>query len=96
MQMLFEEHKRWGQKHAPISMAKTTHDNIADPNRKLRIGYISPDFRKHVVSYYFEPLLNAHDREQVEELLDCCGMRALIDARLTRRIGRSDNLEVWR
>jgi hypothetical protein len=32
----------------------------------------------------------------VDALLDRCGMRALMEARLTRRIGRSDNREVWR
>lgn len=65
-EMLFEEHKRWGQRHAPISMARTGHDNTAEPDRKLRIGYISPDFRNHVVNFYFEPLLREHDRELVE------------------------------
>ncbi|MCD6393575.1 MAG: tetratricopeptide repeat protein [Planctomycetes bacterium] len=65
-QAIFEEHKRWGQRHAPISMARTSHDNTVEPERKLRIGYISPDFKKHVVSYYFEPLLDEHNRDVVE------------------------------
>ena len=65
-QMIFEEHKRWGLRHAPISMAKLSHDNTAEPERRLRIGYISPDFRKHPVSHYIEPLLDEHDREAVK------------------------------
>jgi predicted O-linked N-acetylglucosamine transferase (SPINDLY family)/Tfp pilus assembly protein PilF len=36
------------------------------PNRKLRIGYMSPDFRRHAVAYFSEPLLINHDREQFE------------------------------
>ncbi len=32
----------------------------------MRIGYISPDFKKHVVSYFFEPLLDEHNRDAVE------------------------------
>ena len=36
------------------------------------------------------------DRKQADELLDRVGMRPLLDARLTRGIGRSENLEVWR
>ncbi len=63
---LFEEHKRWGWIQAPISMAKASHDNDPDPNRRLRIGYISPDFRKHSIAYNFEAFLDGHDRQVVE------------------------------
>jgi predicted O-linked N-acetylglucosamine transferase (SPINDLY family) len=38
--------------------------NIPDPERKLRIGYISPDFRQHAVAKFSEPILKAHDRER--------------------------------
>lgn len=38
----------------------------ADPARKLRIGYVSPDFRRHAVAYFSEALLVEHDREQFE------------------------------
>jgi len=65
-QAIFEEHKRWGQRHAPISMAETSHNNTVEPERKLRIGYISPDFKRHAVAYYFEPLLDSHNRDVVE------------------------------
>jgi protein O-GlcNAc transferase len=34
--------------------------------RKLRVGYVSPDFRRHSVSYFLTPLLAAHDRNAVE------------------------------
>lgn len=37
-----------------------------NPERRLRIGYLSPDFRKHSVAYFLQGLLATHDRQQVE------------------------------
>lgn len=65
-QDIFNEHKKWGQIHAPLSRAKTDHNNTPDPDRKLRIGYISPDYCRHVVASYVETLLDEHDRDMVE------------------------------
>lgn len=31
--------------------------------RPLRIGYVSPDFRRHSVAYFVEPILAHHDRD---------------------------------
>ena len=65
-QEIFDEHKKWAKIHAPSSLAKTDHSNIPDPDRKLRIGYISPDFYLHVVAAHVELLLDEHDRDAVE------------------------------
>jgi len=65
-QNLFEEHTRWGRLHAPMSLAKTAHDNTPDPDRRLRIGYISPDFYGHAITSFFEPLLDGHHHEDFE------------------------------
>ncbi len=63
---ILEESKKWAQIQTPIDIAYTNHDNSLDPHRKLRIGYISPDFRSHSVTYYFESLLDGHDRNKFE------------------------------
>ncbi len=34
--------------------------------RRLRVGYISADFRKHSVAYFISPVLEAHDHERFE------------------------------
>lgn len=60
---IFSEHQRWAQQHttALVTAAKP-HDNEPNPNRRLRIGYVSPDFRRHSVAFFIEPILEAHNR----------------------------------
>ena len=41
-------------------------DNVPEPDRKLKIGYVSPDFRKHSVANFIEPVIANHDRSQFE------------------------------
>ena len=65
-QIFFDEHKRWGQIHTPAGRARTSHNNVPDPDRRLRIGYISPDFHNGSVAYFFESLLDGHDNKAVE------------------------------
>jgi protein O-GlcNAc transferase len=60
------EHERWAGQHAGASGEAARHANTADPERRLRVGYVSPDFRSHAVAYFLLPILAHHDREQVE------------------------------
>jgi len=63
----FAEHLRWGEQfHALLAPHRPLHPVLRDPGRRLRIGYVSGDFRHHVISYYSEAILGAHDRGQVE------------------------------
>jgi predicted O-linked N-acetylglucosamine transferase (SPINDLY family) len=42
------------------------HANARDPERRLRVGYVSADLRRHSVAFFIEPVLAGHDRANFE------------------------------
>ena len=60
---LFAEHYHWGRLHS-VSHPAPRNDPV--PERRLRVGYVSPDFRYHALARYFEPVMAHHDPQQVE------------------------------
>jgi protein O-GlcNAc transferase len=60
---IFSEHLAFGERCGPVPAAPAP-----DPAwpRRLRIGYVSPDFRSHVVTCFMLPALARHDRERFE------------------------------
>lgn len=62
---ILEEALRWDKQHG-YHGGLAQHDNSPDPDRRLRIGYVSADFRRHAASYLLEPLLAGHNPNEVE------------------------------
>ncbi|XP_010534409.1 PREDICTED: probable UDP-N-acetylglucosamine--peptide N-acetylglucosaminyltransferase SPINDLY isoform X2 [Tarenaya hassleriana] len=58
---LFEAHRDWGRRFMKLYPQYTSWDNSKDPERPLVIGYISPDFFTHSVSYFIGAPLAHHD-----------------------------------
>jgi len=64
---IYEESLRWDTQHAKALLHPSqASGNKPDAERKLRIGYVSPDFRDHSVAYFVEPVIQAHNREALE------------------------------
>jgi len=64
---VFAEHCRYGKLCEPApSASPPPHANDPSPERRLRIGYVSPDLRFHALARYLEPVLAHHDPRQVE------------------------------
>ena len=96
-QAVYEAHVEWGRRHGD---PKAHNFAMTDPNpaRKLRIGYVSPDFRTHSVAYFIEPILANHDKELFEifcysaaDKSDDCTTRLRAQADHWREIAMLDN-----
>lgn len=61
-----DEHRVWAELFASPVPDVPPIPRPYDPDRRLRIGYVSADFRAHTVSGFIELLLKNHDRSQVE------------------------------
>jgi protein O-GlcNAc transferase len=86
------EHRRWNLRHAePLRRFISPHDNDRDPNRRLRVGYVSPDLRTHPIGRFLMPLLANHDHRQFE-VFCYSSVRAADD--LTTRLRSA--ADVWR
>jgi predicted O-linked N-acetylglucosamine transferase (SPINDLY family) len=64
---LLREHRHWADRHAPAPVAEP-YTNVPDPDRPLRVGYLSPDFRNHAVAFFLQPVLKHHDPQHVESI----------------------------
>ena len=65
-QAIFEEHRCWGNNYVPRADEAVVHANTPDPERRLKIGYVSPDLRNHSVAFFLEPVLENHDIQKFE------------------------------
>ncbi|HKY39206.1 MAG TPA: tetratricopeptide repeat protein [Polyangiaceae bacterium] len=64
---LLDEARSWARAHAdPPQTEIRQHGSDPNPKRRLKVGYVSPDFWDHCQALFMAPLLHAHDREQLE------------------------------
>jgi protein O-GlcNAc transferase len=68
--VVYREHCGWDERHArALGTGAPPHRNDPDPGRRLRVGFVSPHFRKHAMTFFFESVVEHHDPERLEILL---------------------------
>jgi predicted O-linked N-acetylglucosamine transferase (SPINDLY family) len=67
----------WRQIGAKIAATSSfRHDNDPDPARRIVLGYVSADFRRHSAAAAFRPILQNHDKTQFEIVCYSCSLAA--------------------
>jgi predicted O-linked N-acetylglucosamine transferase (SPINDLY family) len=91
-QRLLDEHRAFDAQHTrPLAPTSLSYPNAKDPERRLRIGYVSGDFHSHPVGYYLVGPLAAHDKSAFE--LFCYSNDGQVD-QVTARIAQAT--DHWR
>jgi protein O-GlcNAc transferase len=81
---VFSEHLKFAKNIAePLYPSNLRYPNGPSPSRRLRIGYVSPDFRRHSVNYFIEPVLASHNHDQFEVF---CYSDVLIPDNVTKQL----------
>jgi protein O-GlcNAc transferase len=65
---LFAKHREFAQRFEQplLATAPPAFGNARDAARRLKVGYLSPEFRANVVGHYMQPILEHHDRAKFE------------------------------
>lgn len=81
---ILAEHRRWYQTNiVPELRPLPPPDNVADADRRLRVGYVSADLREHVIALFVEPIFANRNPEQIEIFAyDAGGVADEVNARM--------------
>jgi protein O-GlcNAc transferase len=77
------EHKRFGRAWVPLCPSPPPMRSVGNVRRRLRIGYVSSDFRRHPVGRFIEPILANHDRRRFDVI---CYHAAPVEDETTTRL----------
>jgi protein O-GlcNAc transferase len=66
-EVLYQEACRWSALYAaPLQSQILPHTNSPDPERRIKLGYLSPDLYTHAIMKGIAPVLDHHDHSQFE------------------------------
>jgi len=89
---MYAESLQWCRQHTgSLPDLPAYYENNMKAGRPLRVGYVSADFRNHSMSFFIEPLVEAHNRERVQVY---CYANVKEPDEVTERI--KNNADGWR
>jgi protein O-GlcNAc transferase len=59
-------HRRFGESVQRRVRVTGKYPHTPDPDRRIRIGFVSPDFRRHSIAYFVHPIIKHLDRDRFE------------------------------
>jgi len=62
-------HRRFGQSVQSRVRPRSDHPNTPDPDRRIRVGFVSPDLRTHSIAYFIQPIVEHLGDERFETYL---------------------------
>ena len=81
--VLAEAHAEFDRRHAaPLRPAFAPQGNVAEPHRRLRLGFVSPDLGRHPVGYFLVRVLENLGRESQDTV---CYSHRIVHDDVTRR-----------
>ena len=66
---VLQAHRQWARQHLASVARRESFTNTPDPEKRIRVGYLGPDFREHSVAYYMSPVLEHYNRDEFEVFL---------------------------
>lgn len=86
-EFIYAAHLEFGYQHDKAVV--TRRDRQTPRTRRLRIGYVSPDFRAHALAFFIGPVLAHHDRGAFEVF--CYHNHAIMDPMSRRLEARAEH-----
>jgi protein O-GlcNAc transferase len=81
---------------APLRSAWQPHVNVADPERPLRLGFLSPDLHRHPVGYFLIPLFENLDCEMTDIICySTSGIEDDLNQRLRGKASLWHDVRAW-
>ena len=74
---LYQEACRWNSLYAaPLAKRIRPHANEPDPDRRIKLGYVSPDLHNHAVMKFVPQVFEHHDPSRFEVVVYAVGARS--------------------